>query len=536
MPLCTRDMPDWLALLPDAVPENLAQNGLRALLILLIGLLIARVLSRVAGRIAERRGTEHAQMITRRLGIQLSSEFARLWSVLMGLVGHPWVITCDPTDLIAVPFAWVSWRVLTPAMDPERPAMIGLQRSAVAAASVFGLWATVATSPAPEYDDCPGCGGISTGDSGDTGDWGDTDDEWESVTGHVYIHNPNEFDISITIRTLSPSVTMDCAEIASDPGRLLPDDAFGPAEHWLLPPTTNVAITLPFECGAAKVGGEGIQEQIVFNVDYYFGVGPWGWQTFPGSHDSLDELEERGAAIVWDSAGSSWTGGESWRFTPKTDTVPLPEHCMPEPYEQRIDWSELPGQVIVQVLSKTAGLDGCYEFELAPWLGTGYGPSFAWYLCAPESSVGLEPDSHYQLVSTTMQAYSSVEARLVDPVFFMPMATDNGQLLFSARWVRGVWDTTWIPEVDAIGVPVPTCPWVVAEDCPIVERKLGVRLGGQIEVLPGKTAVYNDADSRHEFTLGHARQLALIDGSCASGSSSLPYDIDYALITEPLVP
>lgn len=67
MMLCLELMPDWLSLLPDKLNRNLAENGLRAVLILLIGLLLARGLSRVAGRIAERKGTEHAQMITRRL-------------------------------------------------------------------------------------------------------------------------------------------------------------------------------------------------------------------------------------------------------------------------------------------------------------------------------------------------------------------------------------------------------------------------------------------------------------------------------------
>jgi small-conductance mechanosensitive channel len=60
-------MPDWLSLLPEQLPHDLAAKALRAGLILLIGLLLARVLSRLAGRIAERKGTEHTQMLARRL-------------------------------------------------------------------------------------------------------------------------------------------------------------------------------------------------------------------------------------------------------------------------------------------------------------------------------------------------------------------------------------------------------------------------------------------------------------------------------------
>lgn len=485
------------------------------------GMLVAPVLLASLLCVSTRRGLLvcHVAVVVVFSGIQLSPEFAQLWSGWMGLLGHPWVITCDPTDLIAVPFAWLSWQLLTPAMTPDRPALIGLRRSAVAAASVFGLWATVATSDAPP-DDFSCCWGTDDGIDGGN-------ETWEPVEGTAYVHNPNEFEIGVTIRHLSPDVTLDCDEIATDPGRLLPDDAFGPAEHWLLPPTTNVAFgAWDAPCSPVKIGGEGIPEQIVFLPGF------GGWETFPGSHGSIDELLPDGMAIVIDGDGGEWVGGEEFRYTPTTDTVALPEQCTPVATERRIDWSELPAEVVVEVLSKSAGLDGCFELELSPWTGTEYGPSFVWYLCAPEQSVRLEPGSHY-LLTTGFASTIGVEAILVDPVLHTPLTNGAGQELFRARWARGLTDMSVVPNVQAVAVEAPECPWVVLEDCPTVERKLDLAIGADaILAKPGAPEVYMDSVYRHEFTLGRARALALVDNGCTS--AYLPYDIDFALITEPL--
>ena len=79
-------------------------------------------------------------------GIQISLPFADLWAGLMGMIGHPWVITSDLTDLIALPMLLASWKLLVPEMNAELPAFAPLQRTAVACLSLFGLWSTVATS------------------------------------------------------------------------------------------------------------------------------------------------------------------------------------------------------------------------------------------------------------------------------------------------------------------------------------------------------------------------------------------------------
>src|SRR5690606_20051018 len=193
---------------------------------------------------------------------------------------------------------------------PERPALVGLRRSAVAAVSVVGLWATVAAS-----DDGGSFGGEGGWCETGTEDEDDSDEGgWQDVEGQAYIHNHNVFANRLQTRTLRPEVVIDCDAIASDPGRLLPDEAFGEAVHWELPPTTNVGVMMPFSCGAAKIAGEGIPEQIVFSPEL-------GWvQSFPGSHEQVEELWSTGAAIRIDPSGATWIGGASWRHTPRTDS------------------------------------------------------------------------------------------------------------------------------------------------------------------------------------------------------------------------
>lgn len=483
------------------------------------GLIMAPVLLAALLRVRTRRGLLACHVATGVVfaSIQISTGFADLWSAAMGLIGHPWVITSDLTDLIALPCLWLSWRLLIPAMDPERPALVGLQRSAVAGLSVFGLWATVATSDdqAPS-DECDWCDETDDETSG----W-DTDGGWEDVEGQVYIHNPNEFSINLNIRTLRPDVQLDCGAIASDPGRLLPDEAFGPAEHWELPPTTNVGVRMPQWCGAAKIAGEGIPEQIIFSTSL---PELWWW---PGSHTSIDDLRhDGGAAIVMNPGGTHWVGGEQWRHTPKTDSPPQPETCAADPNERHLDWSSLPGQATVEVLSLAAGLDGCHEIELLQWANGTPGQAFTWYLCAPEPSIKLELGQLWRLESAFN---TSVVATLLDPITHAILTDDFDRPMLTLRWERALAHTNLLAGTEPAGDDA--CPWNVADNCLEVSRKLDLKIDG-VAVKPGVPTIQLDGDGmRHELTLGRARALALTAGEC--GSSNLPYDIEFALVSAP---
>jgi cysteine-rich repeat protein len=92
-------------------------------------------------------------------GIQLSPPFAAGWSAIMGLVGAPWVIVCDPTDLLALPMLLVAWRVLTPVMVDAPTTW--LERGGEQLLAIAGLLFCIATGdtdePAPGPPRPEGC-------------------------------------------------------------------------------------------------------------------------------------------------------------------------------------------------------------------------------------------------------------------------------------------------------------------------------------------------------------------------------------------
>lgn len=465
-------------------------------------------------------------------GIQLSTGFAAQWSALMGVFGHPWTITCDPTDLLALPFLLLSWKLLVPQMDPELPALVPVQRTAVAALSVFGLWSTVATSAIDEPFD-PNAG------------W------YEDVYGNLFINNANDFEIALHIRPLRDDVMIDCHQVATDPGRLLDEDAFGEAMHWVLPARTNVAIELTQGgCDAVWVAGEGIAPTILFadSPDSY-----WP-QWFPGQSFDTSELGTSGLGIVFDAEGqSTWEGNTLLRFSPRTDTLEQPESCEPASTELRFDWPLMLPTRDVLVLAVEAGVDGCFELELQdvamspspngePSQPEPVDAPYAFYLCAPAAAVPFAADEFLRFAQYQGAAgEQELSVVLLDEATLTPQVNDAGLLIRQVHYLRGSsdWNSlsasvgrTLVP-VDRVG-----CSWQIESDgCATVERTVDIGVtGGQSYLEPGKASAFGDEASGmvHTAVLGYARQLAVVDLGCADGSLQLSHDVDLAIIDEPL--
>jgi hypothetical protein len=454
-------------------------------------------------------------------GIQLSTGFAAQWSALMGLFGHPWTITCDPTDLLALPFLLVSWKLLVPEMNPELPALVPLQRTAVGALSMFGLWSTVATS--------------------DVDGFADPDSGWyEDVLGSLYINNANDFEIALHIRPLRDDVAIDCQQVAGDPGRLLGEAAFGEAVHWSLPARTNVAISLPESgCGAVWIAGEGIAPTIVF-VDDLSDFWP---QWYPGQSFDPSALGSAGLAIAFDAEGqSTWLGNEQLRFTPKTETLEQPVGCEAPLDELRIEWSpNLPGND-VQVLAVEAGVDGCFELELQEvYMPNGQvetlGAPYRFYLCVPAATMPFAADEFLRFGGGGSQLWVT----LLDGATLEPQVTGEGSLIREVFYVRGA----NMPELldTALGrtlyaIDRVSCPWLVeAEGCASVERPVDLAFADEPSYLqPGVPVSYTSEQTGmlNTVVLGHARQLAVVDPACGQDSSQLRYGIDLAIVYEPL--
>lgn len=77
--------------------------------------------------------------------IKLSPWAAAAWAGLLAGLGWPWAITVDPSDLLALPALWLSWRALTPRMGA--PLGGGARRILAGATGGLGLLLCAATSP-----------------------------------------------------------------------------------------------------------------------------------------------------------------------------------------------------------------------------------------------------------------------------------------------------------------------------------------------------------------------------------------------------
>ncbi|MFO7561358.1 MAG: hypothetical protein R6X02_01840 [Enhygromyxa sp.] len=503
----------WLkgsGLLPGALTGKLSDFA---------GMIVAPVLLASLLRVRSRRGLAlcHLAVAVVFAGIQLSAGFAAQWSALMGLVGHPWIITCDPTDLIALPFLLLSWKLLVPQMDPSRPALVPMQRTAVAALSVFGLWSTVATSDGSGID---------------------PDGEWyEDVFGHVFVNNANDFTIALHIRPLRSDLIVNCEQVSREPGRLLSPAAFGEAEHWELPPRTNVAIEFQTSgCGAAMIAGEGIPPTLVF-LD---SLG--GQQWFRGQTSSTADLGPRGLAVEFGEDGGRWIGGETLRFTPTSSTPELPQMCEAPASESRIDWARSVPSREVELLAVEAGVDGCYELLVQELSLVGgevqeYGEPYPFYLCAPmvPFAAGDRVDIS-QVVGSHGDRELSIT--LLDPVTLATATLDGGPVLRRIRYLRGGHDPQFIgPAFNAqlVALPAYSCPWLVDEGCASVERPTALAIHGvEAELEPGVALELSEGPTKLSVMLGYARERALVDPLCADGSTRLDYDIDFIVMEEPL--
>ena len=84
--------------------------------------------------------------------IQLSPSSALLWTSIMGLVGYPWTIVCDPSDLMALPMLALSWRWLVPKMSGDA---VWWRRGSEVTLAAIGMYFCIATSDTEQADPEP---------------------------------------------------------------------------------------------------------------------------------------------------------------------------------------------------------------------------------------------------------------------------------------------------------------------------------------------------------------------------------------------
>jgi len=460
-------------------------------------------------------------------GIQLSAPLADAWSGLMGLVGFPWVITRDVTDLAALPMLLLSWHWLGQAQ--RRPAGGNLQRTATVSAAGAGLFACVATSYEEEFPDEPP---PPTADTDGPMPAEDPDDGWEppeppepgvlpDLNTDVYVHNGTADELIVLIRPLKLDVDLDCDVIAEDPGVLLTSPLFDLAETWTVPANANVAVggyTEHRDCRAALVEVDGLPPRILF-----WALGAPGLRTVPGQGSQVDDAGE--LAIIPQPEGAlGWTGADAISYAIET----AEPTCEGQLDGDRLAWGEPVPTGHWTLVDIVAGFDGCLELTLS----NGGGEDVTWFACIPEETMTLMPGDE-------------VELDLADagPGFSLVALQPNGIPEEPERSVRaGAWiDTPEVAGFDVAVVPDFDCAAEVQPACGTVASPVHVSVDaadfGSAQLRPDGTitTLESEVGSAH-LALMHSQDRNAVDPSCALGPDSAAYDIELVVGLGPVLP
>lgn len=490
------------SILPSAVTGKLSDFA---------GLIVAPLLLAVLLRARTQRGWLLAHIAVGGVfsAIQLSATAAHLWSAAMETVAFPWVITRDPTDLIALPALLVSATVLRTVAE-GRTAGMG-RRSVELAAGGVGLLCCTATSRPPEPFERP------------------------DIRVEVFVHNAGEEDIVVRMRPLAEGVSLDCDVIAEDPGRLLTEPLFGNTQALRLEPDQNFGLGNNGDpvidgCLAYLLDVDGMRPTIVMWRDDerhphlvpgegYGNDISGGIDLFPSSDpDTFGTIEE----MVDDS-------GLVFPIPPATE--PVGGSCAPQGDASRLEWSPIPAGDW-HVVDIDRGADGCFAVDL----GTTNNEEELvaqdrWYLCAPLDDLGLAPGRQItiSMLAGVNNSDGGVDVTTIDADPELPTVT--------VRAFRG----NLFPEFQGLSVsPVPDfdCAYAVASSCGTITRATSVTAGGPSygtgQVFPGENRQFEGNGGTMTVAVAHAEERAAVDSTCAEGPSSLGLDLEVAAVfTQP---
>jgi hypothetical protein len=445
--------------------------------------------------------------------IQLSATAATLWSGAMAAVGFPWVITRDPTDLLALPALGLSAWALLGAMQCPSPGVARRRAELVAAGT--GLVCCAATSPP-------------------------TTEPWSApLWTDVYVHNAGEEPLVVRVRALSPSIDLNCGAVAQDPGRLVTEPLFGDSQSFLLDPDQNFGLRLnngweeewddegnpvvpaDLDCYAVLLDVDGLPPAVAFWM-----LGSVPEHDVPGVGE--EDGDPRGRIELQPSGNPDTLGryeamGDEVLFVVPAAAPPVEGACAPQSDAGRLEWSEAPSGNL-EVLAIDLGLDGCFAFDLGARDEAGtVVREDRWYLCAPLSALPLEPGREVQITSS---GESQIQLRTVDGL------ADQPQVELQAS--RG----EVFPEffgVQVAAVPEFDCEFAVGPLCGTVTRATRVTAGGGsfevFELASGEVATGTDeTGAQLTVALAHAEERAAVEPECAEGPDGLGLDLEVVTI------
>jgi len=354
------------------------------------GLVVAPALLVVLLRLSSRRSFVMANVATGIVfvGIKVFPAVARVFESIAGLGPFSWHITVDPTDLVAVPALFVSYRVFVRAMQqplPERPVA---KRGLVMAGSV----ACMATSPAqPPPEPCLDgnfCGG------------GIPREQAALVIG-----NDTDTQRLVRVRPLDESVQYLCGDLLADPTTALSRELFGSADAWLLEPNRGLPLLNKSSnnCAAYLVDADGLPPTLI----------AWSTLEFPETTLSTSTLAPDGNTMInlsLDPNGKLALDDHPAVFEAPALEEPAPTGvCAPPDSEVGIAWSTpLPGAGPFKIVSVESSPDDCHMIVLEN------SPSL--FVCVPAAAMPFQAGDSLEIEPASIPGGSYPETNGEAPI------------------------------------------------------------------------------------------------------------------------
>lgn len=480
------------------------------------GMIVAPVLLAAVLGLRSRRGLLHCHIAVGLVFalINLSPACADAWSWLMGLVGFPWAITVDPTDLLALPALALGWRVLVPAMQPAAQSVSSVSLSRWPSRPEFGAAALgsllcVATS--------------QPNNNGD--DWGDEGGEpfYQDFQADVYLHNAHaERELIVRVRDLRDDVEIDCFNAQNDPGVLFSEALFGEGQTWSIPPGANVPARADIdvrvrECYAVLLTSDTLSPAVLF----WHGEGiPVTW--VPGQEPSEGGYAAGTVALTADEDGSiSLVEPDPGLVFPQRPAAS--DAYLPGDDARRVAWSNPPVGVH-QITELELGADGCAAFNFD-------GGLFArFYFCSPLTELPFEAE---QYIDVDDQGDLLILSRVPapndpSPVLDAKVAASRGSILPT---ITGA-SLAAKPLFDAALGPDPVCGTVAQP------QEFTAQFGGEtVAFAAGESAELEDGVYHLSLHAAHAERRIILARECAEGPDQLGDDLELVYVwTESVAP
>lgn len=464
--------------------------------------------------------------------IQLSEGLAAHWIDFLATMGVHWRVWSDPTDLLALPMLWASWKLLEPEMHANTqtlPQLRGAWRRTVqAVGATSGALLCMATSPPPEPPPpIPGPNQEIV--------------VWDDIIGQVFVRNATEDMVSVRIRTFkneNPSQTnpLDCTVLAASPGTLIQDEVLAPATTWEMPANSNMAIDFDGEaafgmstkeCWAALIEVGSQRPQLVFitrDNGYQEQSAPGGGET-PALPTAVIELDSAGRLTI--------TGQNNLTLhnTSRPDPAEVEPQCQPQPDADRLAWSDPPWSRDPFVIDAfETGPDGCLGITLRGSKDT-TPIAQPWYVCMPAEDWPFEVGNHI-----TPNRWVSIDAQL-QALVVERIGRESGEplteslvLTLNAGPVKSL---ALDPGVTLQLAPIAACD-PLPDTCGTVARSAHIQAtynGEQMSLRAGERGVLAlEGDATLAVTVIHAQHRALVLSDCAVGPTGDTDDAEVVLI------